>query len=176
MRQTPAGKTRLLFLAASINIAAAAATLVAFLLLAPLFEAPAGIADPGARMTYWARLALWPAVFLFAAVVGTLAARGRSMAFNPIDDPETRLYRVNQRVLTNSVEQTLVFLPALAAFMVLAPLPDLGAARLATILFVLGRLLFWAGYLVHPYVRAPGMAMTLCVNVIMLGWAVLLAL
>ncbi len=162
--------------AALLNLAAAAATMIAFLLLASVVAPPVGIADPGARMAFWARLVLWPALLLFAMIFGVVAARGQAQAFNPIDDPESRFQRVGQRVLANSVEQTLVFVPALAALVASLPLPDLGAAVVATGLFVLGRLLFWAGYLVHPFWRAPGMAMTLAVNLIVLGWAVLRAL
>lgn len=161
---------------AAVNIGAAAVTTLAFVLLVSVVTPPVGIADPGARMAFWARLVLWPALLLFAMVCGVIAARGYAQAFNPIDDPESRFQRVGQRVLANSVEQTMVFVPALAALVASLPLPDLGAAVVATGLFVLGRLLFWGGYLVHPFWRAPGMAMTLAVNLIVLGWAVLRAL
>ncbi len=170
-------KSRLLRLAATVNLAAVAVTLLALWFLGSLFAPPVGMSsDPGARMAFWARLAVWPALVLFATVCGVLVARARSVALNPIDDPESRLYRVSQRVLTNTVEQALIFIPALAALVAQMPLPSLGVPVLATALFVLGRLLFWAGYLVHPYFRAPGMAMTLTVNLVVLGWAVLLAI
>ncbi|WP_448202746.1 MAPEG family protein [Azospirillum sp. sgz302134] len=169
-------KPRLLRLAAAINLSAAVVTLLLLWLLSSLVAPPEGISNPGARMAFWARLAVWPALLLFATVGGVLVARARSAALNPIDDPESRLYRISQRVLSNTVEQTLVFLPALAALVAQIPLPNLGVPVLATVLFVAGRLLFWAGYLVHPYARSPGMAMTLTVNLVVLGWAVLLAL
>ncbi|MCW2235833.1 MAPEG family protein [Azospirillum canadense] len=169
-------RTRLLTLAATVNLTAVALTLAAFWLLFAIVAPPEGIANPGARMAFWARLALWPALVLFLAVGGVMLARARSVALNPIDDPESRFHRVSQRVLSNTVEQTMVFLPALAALVAQAPLPDLGAATVATILFVVGRLLFWAGYLTHPYARAPGMSVTLTVNAVLLGWSVLLAL
>ncbi|PWC35857.1 MAPEG family protein [Azospirillum sp. TSO35-2] len=160
-----------------INLTAALTTVVLFVLLHRLLVTPpAGITTPGARMALWGQLAVWPALLLFGMVCGVMAARGRNRTFNPIDDPEPRQQRVAQRVLANSVEQTAIFVPALAALVVALPLPSLGAAVVATGLFVLGRLLFWAGYLVHPYARAPGMAMTLTVNLIVLGWAVLLQL
>jgi len=169
-------KPRLLRLAAIVNLSAVAVTLLALWLLSPLVAPPDGIANPGARMAFWARLSIWPALVLFAAVAGVMAARARSVALNPIDDPESRLHRISQRVLSNTVEQTLIFLPALAGLVAQIPLPNLGVAVLATALFVLGRVLFWAGYLVHPYARAPGMAMTFTVNLVVLAWAILLAL
>ncbi|MBP2230258.1 hypothetical protein J2847_003561 [Azospirillum agricola] len=162
--------------AALVNAGAAAATLLLFAFLVSVVAAPVGIADPGARMAFWGRLVLWPALVLFAMAGGVMLARALGRAFNPIEDPESRLQRVSQRVLANSVEQTLIFVPALAALVATLPLPDLGVPVVATWLFVIGRLLFWGGYLVHPFARAPGMAMTLSVNLVVLGWALLRAL
>lgn len=167
---------RLLPMAAAVNLGAVAVTVVLFMALAPLFPAPEAMAALQARLALVARLSLWPALVLFAMVCAVMAARGRSLAFNPIDDPEGRGYRVAQRVLSNTVEQTLVFLPGLWALSVLLPVDGLGVPRLATALFVAGQLLFWAGYHLHPYLRAPGMAMTFTVNLVVLGWALLLAL
>lgn len=166
---------RLIATAAGVNLAATALTVALFVLLAPLVPPPEGDASLAARLALAARLSVWPALVLCAMVGGVMAVRGRAQAFNPIDDAEGRAYRVAQRALTNTVEQMVIFLPGLAALATLLPADGLGALRLATALFVTGRLLFWAGYAVHPYARAPGMAMTLTVNLIVLGWAVLLA-
>ena len=166
---------RLLTVAATVNVVSAAATFALFYLLLPLFPAPEGAAALPERLALAARLSLWPALVLFAMVVGVMAVRGRHHAFNPIDDAESRAYRVAQRALTNTVEQTLIFLPVLWALSAMLPAGRLGVPVLATVLFVAGRLLFWAGYFVHPYARAPGMAATFAVNLVVLGWAVWLA-
>lgn len=171
-----AADKRLVATAAGVNLASAAATLALIVLLLPLFPAPEGVVALQARLALAARLSLWPVLVLFAMVVGVMAVRGKTQAFNPIEDTESRAYRVAQRALSNTVEQTLIFLPALTALSTLLPVASLGALSLATALFVVGRLLFWAGYVVHPYARAPGMAMTFTVNLVVLGWAVLLAL
>lgn len=169
-----AAATRLIATAAGVNLASAAATVALFVLLMPLLPAPDGAVAMEARLALAVRLSVWPALVLFAMVAGVMAVRGRTRAFNPIEDGESRAYRVAQRVLSNSIEQTLIFLPALAALGTLLPAASLGVPALATALFVLGRLLFWAGYAVHPYARAPGMAMTFTVNLIVLGWVVVL--
>lgn len=169
-------RDRLLRTAALVNLTSIVLTVLLFVILRGVVPPPVGVADPGSRLARWAGLALAPALVLVAMVGGVLVARARSLALNPIDDPETRFHRISQRVLTNTVEQTLVFLPALAALTVWLPLPDLGAPTVATALFVAGRLLFWAGYLVHPYARAPGMAMTLATNLLVIGWALMLAM
>lgn len=169
---------RLIATAAGVNLAATALTVLLFVLLAPLVPLvppPEGDASLAARLALAVRLSVWPALVLCAMVGAVMAVRGRVQAFNPIDDAEGRAYRVAQRALTNTVEQTVIFLPGLAALATLLPADGLGALTLATALFVAGRLLFWAGYAIHPYARAPGMAMTLTVNLIVLGWAALLA-
>ncbi|MGQ9365629.1 MAPEG family protein [Azospirillum sp. ST 5-10] len=167
-----AADRRVLPVAAAVNLGAVAVTLALLAVLAPLFPPPAE-AD---RLALAARLSLWPAAVLFAMAVGVMAARGRHLALNPIDDPESRSYRVAQRTLTNSVEQTSVFLPGLWALAATMPADRLGLPALFVALFVAGRLLFWAGYHVHPYARAPGMAMSFTVSAVVLGWAVALAL
>ena len=45
----------------------------------------------------------------------------------------------------------------------------LGGLGLAVMVFVAGRVLFWIGYLIHPFARAPGMAVTLTVNILVVG-------
>lgn len=175
-RSAPRRRKSLVLRALMLNGASAVVTVLLFVLLLSLVAPPMGVNAPGARMALWARLVVWPALVLFGMVVGVMAMRGRTQAFNPIEDPESRGQRVCQRVLANSVEQTAIFVPALAALVATLPQPSLAAAVAATALFVLGRLLFWVGYLVHPFARAPGMAMTLTVNLIVLGWAVLLQL
>lgn len=166
---------RRLGLAIAANGGVAAVTVVLMVVLAPLFPPPS-VADLAGRLGLAARLSVWPALVLLLTVLAVVATRGMGRLFNPIDDAETRAYRVCQRALSNTVEQTLVFVPALAGLCALLPLQSLGFPALFTLLFVAGRALFWAGYLVHPFARAPGMAMTLTVNMAVVGWAVLLAL
>jgi hypothetical protein len=161
----------------AVNLITAGLTLAAFLLLYPHAPRFAGVAFPSARLAFAARQTVWPALVLLAMVVGAMVARVSTFALNPIDDAESRFFRISQRVLANSVEQTTIFVPALWTLAILAPAERLGGAvAVGTGLFVLGRLLFWIGYLVHPVLRAPGMAMTFTVNLCVVGWAALLAL
>jgi len=166
---------RLIPVLAAVSLGSAAVTLALFAVLASVVAAPEGVNALQERLAYTARLSVWPALVLLAMAAGAMAVRARFQAFNPIEDAESRAYRVAQRVLSNTVEQTLIFLPALWALGTLLPVTSLGILPLATGLFVAGRLLFWAGYFVHPYARAPGMAMTVAVNLVVLGWAVILA-
>lgn len=159
-----------LVVALAANAAAVVATVAVLVLLAPLFAAPP-LADPGARLALAARLAVWPALVLLLQCLLVMGMRGHARALNPIDDPESRTHRICQRALTNTVEQTAVFVPALLALCAAVPVTATHWPAALTAVFVAGRLLFVAGYLAHPYARAPGMAMTLTVNMLTVGWA-----
>lgn len=160
--------------ALAVNGTAVAVTLLLLWALAPaaLPEAAVGAAE---RLALAARLSVWPALLVLALVLLVMAARGAGRLLNPIDDAESRFYRVAQRALSNSVEQTLVFLPGLWALATLLPAAELGWPVLLVRAFLTARLLFVAGYLVHPYARAPGMAATLTVSIVTVGWAAWLA-
>lgn len=160
-------------LALAVNGSASLATWLLFFFLAPWFPPPMAEADAAARLAYVLPLLTWPGVLLFAMIMGTVVARVSSLAFNPIDDPESRFYRIAQRALQNTLEQTAVFVPLLLALAMRVDAASLGVVTLVVILFSVGRLLFWLGYLIHPFARAPGMAMTLNVNLGLVIWLIM---
>lgn len=128
--------------------------------------------DAGDRLAQAAGLLVWPALLLLAMVFAVALARLASAAFDPLNDPESWFQRRAQRALTNSVEQTAIFVPALLAAAALADPADIRFAGIMTALFCAGRVLFWAGYVVNSYYRAPGMIMTLNINVAVVAYAV----
>jgi uncharacterized MAPEG superfamily protein len=128
--------------------------------------------DAGDRLVAAVRLLVWPVLVLLVMVFAVALARLASAAFDPLNDPESWFQRRAQRALTNSVEQTAIFVPALLAAAVLADPADVRFAGVMTALFCAGRILFWAGYVVNPYYRAPGMIMTLNINVAVVAYAV----
>ena len=81
-------------------------------------------------------------------------------------DDDGTLLRVNQRALTNTVEQLTGFAPALLALAArrVRPVGCRSSSR-RVLVFALARLVFWGGYLLGPLARAPGMAATFAVNV-----------
>lgn len=140
-----------------------AVAVVAWWLLAAVApEAPAGVAPHAALVL----AALLPSIALLAAmIVVQTGVRAMTGAIDPLAGTDSRFLRTNQRVITNTVEQLAVFVPALLALAVGAP-----AARMAPIValayvFALARLAFWIGYLAGARLRAPGMAATGAVNV-----------
>jgi hypothetical protein len=68
-------------------------------------------------------------------------------------------------VLTNTVEQLAGFVPALLALAAGVASASMRFVVAAAFVFALARSVFWAGYLVGPLMRAPGMAATAAINV-----------
>jgi uncharacterized membrane protein YecN with MAPEG domain len=106
-------------------------------------------------------------------IVVQMRLRVRTGAVDPLAGRDDAWLQVNQRALTNTVEQLAGFVPALLA---LASGVAPGWMRFvvaAGLVFALARLVFWAGYLLGPLARAPGMAATFAINVSTLGGAIL---
>jgi len=111
--------------------------------------------------------------FSFAFLVGK--ARGRSGIKAPAMTGDPGLERA-VRVQANTIEQVLMFLPALV--LALPLLGDIYAAILAAI-WIVGRVVFAKGYLRDPKARATGFIITvlaLLVAVICAIWAAVRAL
>ncbi len=127
---------------------------------------PVGVAAGMPQRLGVACAALLPTVcVLDLMIVVQMALRVRTGAVDPLAGRDNHTLQVNQRALTNTVEQLAGFVPALLALAAGAPpawLPFVVAAGLA---FGLARLVFWAGYLLGPLWRAPGMAASFAINV-----------
>ena len=110
--------------------------------------------------------ALLPAVcVLNLMILVQMRLRARSGAVDPLAGHDGTVLRVNQRALTNTIEQLAGFAPALLALAAGASPGRMRFVVAAGAVFALARLAFWAGYLLGPLARAPGMAATFAVNV-----------
>jgi hypothetical protein len=120
--------------------------------------------------------ALLPAVcVLNLMILVQMRLRAQSGAVDPLAGHDGMLLRVNQRALTNTVEQLAGFAPALLALAGRTPPGGMRYVVAAGVVFALARLAFWGGYLLGPLARAPGMASTFAINVgtlvaAMLAW------
>jgi uncharacterized MAPEG superfamily protein len=131
-----------------------------------------GVQGDGERLVLAAGLLVWPALLLLVMVFAVAFTRFVTAAFDPLNDPESSFQRRAQRALTNSVEQTAIFVPALLAAAVLGDPADIRFAGGMTALFCVARGLFWVGYVINSLYRAPGMVMTLNINVAVVVYAV----
>jgi len=94
-----------------------------------------------------------------------MALRAWTGAIDPLAGRDVRLLQINQRALSNTVEQLAGFAPALLALAAGASPGWMRWVVGAVIVFGLSRLVFWGGYLLGPELRAPGMAASFAVNV-----------
>jgi uncharacterized membrane protein YecN with MAPEG domain len=110
--------------------------------------------------------ALLPAVAMLNLMIAAqMLIRTMTRAVDPLAGEDGRLLRVNQRALTNTVEQLAGFAPALLALATGVSGGLMPYVIAAGIMFALARLVFWGGYLLGPMLRAPGMAATFAINV-----------
>ena len=77
---------------------------------------------------------------------------------------------INTRFILNSFEQFILFFIGMAALALYCPLKEARTLIILTILFVLGRILFWVGYHYNPYMRAFGFGITFYPTVMVYVW------
>jgi MAPEG family len=110
--------------------------------------------------------ALLPGVLVLNLMIALqMLARAWSRAIDPLAGVDNRFLQLNQRALTNTVEQLAGFVPALMALAAGAPPGRMPGVVALGLVFGVARLVFWGGYLMGPLLRAPGMAATFAVNV-----------
>ena len=110
--------------------------------------------------------ALLPAVcVLDLMIVAQMALRARSGAVDPLAGGDNATLLVNQRALTNTVEQLAGFAPSLLALAAGVSSDRMRFVVAAGVVFAVARLVFWAGYILGPMMRAPGMAATFAINI-----------
>jgi hypothetical protein len=130
-----------------------------------------------ARIAFALWLCAAPALFVYAAFFSCLRLRDAAHeAVNPLLGGESLRWKVNQRVLTNSVEQAAIFIPVLVA---LATRIDAAHVQLLPVsagAWVASRIAFWIGYRKSPSWRAPGMAWTHTTTLLTIAWLVVFSL
>jgi len=80
---------------------------------------------------------------------------------------------INTRFILNTFEQFILYFIGNAALALYCPLEEARTLIILTILFVLGRLLFWVGYHVNPFLRAFGFGITFYPTVAVYAWLIL---
>lgn len=152
------------------NLGVAASALLFAALLQMLDGWPGPMPDPGERLSLALKLSILPVGFLIAVIMTVSLTRLITGAIDPMNDAPPRWRAVDQRVLSNTMEQTVAFLPLyLATAMVIGP--DESACLTALpITFVGARIAFWVGYRRCTLGRAPGMAAGFVINLGMIGF------
>lgn len=139
--------------------------------LAQAIPVPRDAATTAGRLAVGLSALLPAAAVPFAMILVQTIARFLGGVFDPLAGAETRFLQVNQRVISNTVEQFAVFAPAFLALCAAAPPTGIPAALALSPAWAAARLVFWFGYLAHPMARAPGMAATVAAVLAALGGA-----
>jgi hypothetical protein len=130
------------------------------------------LATSGERLAYAAQLLVGVSVLVLLMVSACFRVFDTAKAEDPFANAESQPWRVHQRVLQNTVEQGLIFVPALLALAVRIDAEHTHVLPLLTGLWCAGRVLFWLGYRISPMLRGPGFEWTLFSSVAALGWFV----
>ena len=83
---------------------------------------------------------------------------------------------INTRFILNTFEQFTIYFVAIAVVALYSPAQEARALPILTMLFMLGRILFWIGYYKNPYLRAFGFGLTFYPTVAVYIWFVLFIL
>lgn len=120
------------------------------------------------RLVFALRCNVFVALVLCAGIGVVAFLRTRSDAIDPLAGRETRAMQVHVKYVGNTLEQGVIFCITTAALSTYLDGETMRVIVVATVVFVIGRLLFWWGYLRDPLLRAPGMTMTIVPLVLML--------
>lgn len=135
---------------------------------------PAGWSSAGDRIA----LVIKDAVFaLLPGVIGICIVAAQrldpKMWVGRVAKPNSSL-DINTRFILNTFEQFIAYLIGNAGLALYAPIEEARTLPILTMLFVLGRILFWIGYHTNPYLRAFGFGITFYPTVAAFAWLVLM--
>lgn len=116
------------------------------------------------RLIFTLRLNAFAVLPFFIAVAAVGNGRFLSEAIDPLRHAENRTMEINGRVVANTLEQTFVFFVGTVALSTYLTSESIKLIPALVLVFVLARIVFWAGYHKHSLYRAPGMAATSYMN------------
>ena len=111
------------------------------------------------KLTFYIRCCVFPcAVLLFLSILEVANKRATSAAANPLAGKE-HLVAVEKNILTNMVENTLVFLMIALSLTSYLDAEEMKIIPVYTALWLAGRVFFRVGYGIRPMLRAFGMSL-----------------
>ena len=123
-----------------------------------------------AKIAYTFRCAFFAVITLMVLILATAIKRDWTGALNPLAGKEY-LVQVDKNVLTNTVEQFLVYLVSIVALATYVDTPtQLKLIPLYTTAFIVGRVLFRIGYGINPGYRSTGMMVNASSTVYIIGF------
>lgn len=120
----------------------------------------APIAAPIDRLLLALQLAAGPGIVLLLVLQGLWRLNDTPAAEDPFANKESYLFRVNQRVMSNTLEQAAIFVPIFIALAIRMEPAQVTRLPLLMGFWCTARLMFWIGYRKGLHYRAPGMDWT----------------
>lgn len=125
---------------------------------------------PPDRIAYALQLAAAPAIMMMLMISACMRLFDTAGAENPLLGAESKRHKLNSRVLSNTLEQLVIFVVLLLALATRLPPSQLKLLPVATALWCTGRVMFWIGYHIAPHWRAPGFDWTFYTTSLLAGW------
>ena len=130
--------------------------------------------DFSEKLLYAARYCTFPqAVFLLVAILRVIAKRALAGAVDPLAGRE-HLVQTEKNILTNTVEQLLVFLLLVVTLTTYLDPSEMRIIPLYSLDFIVGRVLFMVGYNIKPRYRALDMVTNLSSCFLFIGYVIYL--
>lgn len=129
-------------------------------------------AAPADRIAYALQLATAPAFLVLLMVAACFRIFDTVTAEDPRAGAESVRFKTNQRVLSNTIEQSWIFVPLLLALATRLAPAHMKILPIAVASWCAGRVMFWIGYHVAPRWRGPGFDWTFNTSVLLAGWFV----
>lgn len=112
------------------------------------------------RLAFAAHWLVIPGLTLLAGIMGATRRQFSADAIEGTRTPAGPSLEINLRYNQNTIEQVLTAAIAWIGLSVSLPYDSLIAIPASALLFGLGRITFWIGYVVHPLARTFGMSLT----------------
>jgi hypothetical protein len=125
------------------------------------FPRLAPIEQPMDRLLLALQLAAAPAFVISMILQALMRLNDTLAAENPFLEAESQRFKINQRVMTNTIEQAMIFVPTFVALSIRMRPDQVFLLPMLMGFWCVARLMFWVGYHRANHVRAPGMDWTM---------------
>lgn len=120
----------------------------------------APVAAPVDRLLLAAQLSAGVGFVIMCILQGLWRVQDTLEAENPFAGKESQGFKINQRVMTNTIEQAVMFMPVYLGLAVRMKPEQTYWLPLLMAFWCTARLMFWVGYRRALHLRAPGMDWT----------------